>query len=101
MSTSASARTEESPGGFDFDIRELERGGHGRAERQHFAERVDRVPDAQLLSEVHEAAALRVDRAASVGELANCGRRARVLGKLLGMELGIAATHVKPIQIWW
>src|SRR5260370_29843940 len=99
MSASASARTEESALGFDLDVRDLKRGPHRRAERQNPAEWVHGVANAQMHGQVHEAAALGVDRAAGGGKFPDCGRRARVVRELLAVELRISATDVQPIQV--
>src|SRR5579859_1212460 len=99
MSARPPAGTEQPTTCFDLDVCELQRARHSRAERQDPTKRVHRVPDVQLLGEVHETAALGVYRTTRVREFANCGRRARVLGELFCMELRISTTEVKPIQV--
>src|SRR5260370_36647395 len=101
MSSSAPADTEESALGFDLDVRDLERGPHRRAERQSPAGWVDGVAIAQMLGQVHEAAALGVDRAAGGSKFPDCGSRAGVVRELLAVELRISATDVEPIQVGW
>ena len=54
-----------------------------------------------MLGQVHEAAALGVDRTPGDCKFTDRGRRPRVLRKLGRMELRVPATEVEPIQARW